>query len=251
VSLSSGSFAEDNPRTKSVAGGSPDVTLSASAFPQEYWRNVEVLETMMRGICIHAMQSMKSLHFGRTPAPAVMGVLLALNEAKDGTRTVGKGWQVYIHGSVRGVPAGGPRAQAILHPTLKARIGRAKMVHHFSSMCAEMGLLSCFLYDNPTLLKLTGRLESCGQPVYMMTYQAGDFPPRPDDPGPRDRTGYYLVPCSHSIGDCGQRQKRFGTHGCKDVLALLGVEPIGPRQPSEQDRAVLAEQIARENGTAA
>lgn len=135
VSLSSGSFARDNPRTKSVAGGGSGVTLLASVFPQEYWRSVEILETMMRGICIHAMQSMKSLHFGRTPAPAVMGVLLALNEVKDGTRSAGKGWQVYIHSSVRGVPAVGPRAQAILHTTLKARIGGGRRWFTISRLC--------------------------------------------------------------------------------------------------------------------
>lgn len=250
VYLNSGHFARDNPGTRSVAGGGASVTLSVDAFPQQYWRNVETLETMMRGLCINAVQSMKAINFGRTPAPAVMGVLLALNEVKDGTRTVGKGWQVYIHSSVRGVPRGGPKAQAVVHPALKARVEKAGIVHHFSSMCAETGLLSNFLYDNPNLLGLTGPLESCGEPVYMMTYNAGNFPLKPDETSPRDGTGYYLVPCSHSLKGCGQRQNHLGTHGCRDVLRELGVQDIGRGRPSEQDRAVLAEQMARENEAA-
>ena len=250
VYLNRGQFARNNPSTRSVAGGGASVTLSADAFPQEYWSNVQALETMMRGICINAVKSMKGIDFGRTPAPAVMGVLLALNEVKDGTRTVGKGWQVYIHSSVRGVPRGGAKAQAVVHPALKARVEKAGIVHHFSSMCAEIGLLSNFLSDNPNLLGLTGRLESCGEPVYMMTYNAGNFPLKPDETSPRDGTGYYLVPCSHSLKGCGQRQNHFGTHGCRDVLKELGVQDIGRGQPSEQDQAVLAEQTARENEAA-
>ena len=250
VYLNSGHFARNNPCTRSVAGGGASVTLSADAFPEEYWSNVETLETMMRGICINAVQSMKGIDFETTPAPAVMGVLLALNEVKDGERTVGKGWQIYIHSSVRGVPCGGPQAQALIHPTLKKRVEKAGIVHHFSSMCAEMGLLSNFLYDNPNILGLTGRLESCGEPVYMMTYNAGNFPLKPGETSPRDGTGYYLVPCRHSLKRCGHRRNHFGTHGCSDVLRGLGVQDIGRGQPSEQDRAVLAEQTARENEAA-
>lgn len=246
----SGRFARDNPSTKSVAGGGAGVTLSENAFPQESWRNVAILENMMRGICINAVKSMKGINFAGKPAPAVIGVLLALNEVKDGTGTARKGWQFYIHSSVRGVPLGGPKAQAVVHPVLKARIENAGIVHHFSSMCAEIGLLSNFLDDNPKILGDTGRLESCGEPIYMMTYQAGNFPLKPDETIPEDGTGYYLRPCSHLEKTCEQRRNHFGTHGCRDVLEELGVQAIGRGQPSEQDKAVLAEQTARENEAA-
>ena len=73
---------------------------------------------------------------------------------------------------------------------------------------------------------------------------------KPDETTPSDGTGYYLVPCSHSLKGCGQRRNHFGTHGCRDVLRELEVQEIGRGRPSEQDRAVLAEQMARENEAA-
>jgi len=76
----------------------------------------------MRRICINAVQSMKAIHSGLTAAPAV-----------DGRRTVGKGGQVDIHSSVRGVQPGGLRSWAVLHPRLKARIEEAGSAHHFSA----------------------------------------------------------------------------------------------------------------------
>lgn len=245
VSSNSGHFARDNKGTTSVAGGGPGVTLSADTVDGQ---NVELLETMMRGIAINAVHNMKALNLGPNP-PAVMGVLLAKGEVKAGSGDARQGWQVYIHSSVKGDPPGGPRAQAELHPALKERIQRAGLVHHFSSMCAEMGLLSNYFYDNLDLVKAPGPLKPLGESVYMMTYVAGNHPAR-DGEETKDGTGYYLIPCAHSPEKCGARKNHFGEHGCIDVLKLLGIQPIGRGNPSEQDAIVIKEQTAREQGSA-
>ena len=239
VSLNSGYFASKNRGTISVAGGGSSVTISPNALGP----NFEFAEKVMRRIAIDAVQDMQGLQL-KDP-PAVMGVLLAMGEMRDGSDTVHQGWQVYIHSSVKGDPPGGPRTQAVLHPKLKALIQNAGYVHHFSSMCAEMGLLSNYFNDNLQLVSTELPLQPLGKHIFMMTYVAGNFPPR-EDGQVEDGTGYYLVPCVHSDQKCGMRRNHSGTHGCEDVRRLLGVQLIGRGRPSEQDALVLREQQQRE-----
>ena len=177
--------------------------------------------------------SMKRLNL--PDPPAAMGVMLAQGNGQE------VGWQIWIHSSIKGArPLGG--GQARLAPVLEQRLRKVGYEHHFSSMCAEMALLTDYLCEyypkeGKALFDQEGKLRPWGEKVYMMTYNtsvmaSGD-----------DGTGRYFNPCRHSKEACaGRRERHRGNVGCGDVLELLGVEVIGKGKPSEQDVRILVEQ---------
>ena len=222
----SSAFFKLNNRTTSVyGGGRASLTFSDSVI--QSMRNARKLESFLRRSCINAIMSMKRLKFDDPPAS--MCVMLARGQGVD------LGWQIWIHSGVKGRrPVGG---QARLAPVLENKLRVAKFKHHYSSMCAEMAVLTDYLTEYPNSFDNEGRLRPFGSPVYMMTYNtsimaSGD-----------DGTGRYLNPCRHNDIVCAKLPKwHTGNVGCENVLQLLKIEVIGKGEPSEQDVRILVEQ---------
>lgn len=244
VRFNFGRFAEANGKTRSVAGGGTNVSFGMNSSSD--------IERSMRQLCIDAVYGMRDVRpFSENPedVPAAMGVLLS--QVEDKNWRSGSSFQCWIHSSVKGgLPEGRATSlenvpQARLHPALAERMKKKGLVHHFSSMCAEMALLSNFLYDYPDSLGPTGPITSGGHPLRIMTYNTTFFHSRPGEER-KDGTGRFFVPCQHIPSKCGQRGfGHFGNSGCLDVLRELGVEVMGRGEPSESDLAILAEQAER------
>lgn len=224
------------------------------------------LDNVLRSLAIDAMTEMNKAPIPASWAerlkPSVMGILVGLGtqnvseppqaatppsgsaSAPNSTRA---GWQIYLHSSAKGSPK-----QANLHPELTNHLQKVGLTfHHFSGMCAEMALLTNYLYDNPKALA-TGRFPAGS--VYMMTYTATNFPGR--EPG----VGKFLKPCNHAncgaagglgSGSSSRHDLNPQHHGCQNVFEKLGINLISAGSdnlvPSETEKAVVEEQAERQS----
>lgn len=262
--INSGRWAQLNPGTTSCSNSRVAVTNPSQEMGAGVTFAQRPSEDVLRSLTINAMTEMNKApmpaSWDAKKKPSVMGILVGLGtqnapdrpqmeatptggaEVPKDTRT---GWQVYLHSNTKGSPPGG--SQAKLHPLLLERLKQLKLnFHHFSGMCAEMGLLTNYLYDNPNALA-TGQFPP--DSVYMMTYTASDFSNK--DPG----VGKFLKPCNHK--NCG-KQGALGSggsglhdlnpshHGCQQVFDGLGIQQIGPGGVvSETVEVIIKEQEQR------